>query len=70
MEVDPMSRLRTYASGDEWRDATLGDRPPTPDDCTILEDGSRIDSREKAIAYAEQMRLESIAGHARDNARD
>jgi hypothetical protein len=45
----------------------LRDAPPsTPDDVTILSDGRRIDSREAAIAWLEELAARRARSH--DNA--
>jgi len=51
MKTDPVTGLRTYASREEYRAALSACDPPTGDDCTVLVDGTRIDTPERARAY-------------------
>ena len=37
--------------------------PPTDDDVTVLRDGRRIDSREAALAWLEQLAAKRVASH-------
>jgi hypothetical protein len=51
-------------SGEEWVEKMKEALPPTDDDVTLLADGTRIDSKEKALAWladieAERERLQA-----------
>jgi hypothetical protein len=44
-------------AADELAEALRHATPPTEDDVTILEDGRRIDSREVALAWLEELAI-------------
>jgi len=56
MSVDPASGLQMYTSREEYRAALSTCPPPTADDCTVLRDGTRIDTPAKARAYMADLR--------------
>lgn len=51
MKEQPADDPGTYNSAQHWRSAAAGDPAPTADDCTVLVDGTRIDSPEKGRAF-------------------
>jgi hypothetical protein len=42
-------------SAEEWDRIVQSAAPPTPDDCTVLHDGTRLDTKEKILAYFEDL---------------
>jgi hypothetical protein len=48
----------------EWQDIMQQLRPPTSDDCTITGDGRRLDTKEKLLAYLDEVKEQ----RARDSA--
>jgi len=42
-------------SAEEWDRIVQSAAPPTPDDCTVLYDGTRLDTKEKILAYFEEL---------------
>jgi hypothetical protein len=51
-------------TAEELAEALRHAAPPSPDDVTILEDGRRIDSREAALAWLEELAAERARRHA------
>lgn len=64
--IDPETGLQTFASREAYRSSVRSCPPPTPDDCTVLVDGTRIDTAVKAKAHAAAMMAVMRAGHQRD----
>jgi hypothetical protein len=52
-------------TADEWAEALRHAAPPTEDDVTILEDGRRIDSREAALAWLEELEIKRSGANGR-----
>jgi hypothetical protein len=50
----------------EWQAIVLQLRPSTPDDCTITGDGRRLDTKEKLLAYLDEVNEQ----RARDSAEE
>lgn len=46
---------------EELQERLQGADPPTPDDVSILWDGTRLDSKEKVLAFCEQLAAERAA---------
>jgi len=59
METDQKARLRRFASRAELTAFVVASDPPSPDDCTLLSDGTRLDTREKAIAHIRRLQAEA-----------
>ena len=51
VKADPETGLLAYESAQEWRTIAADDPEPTADDCTVLADGTRIDTPEKGRAF-------------------
>lgn len=66
--VDPVTGRRSWASREEYNAFIASLPAPTSDDVTVLADGTRIDTAEKGLAYAAQLRAQLEAAHARDAA--
>ena len=54
----PASAAPAVLSGEEWVEKMKSALPPTNDDVTILSDGRRIDSKEKALAWIAEIAVE------------
>jgi len=54
----PASAAPAVLSGEEWVEKMKEALPPTDDDVTILPDGTRIDSKEKALAWLADIEAE------------
>ena len=54
----PASASPVVLSGEEWVEKMKSALPPTDDDVTILADGRRIDSKEKALAWLAEIEVE------------
>jgi hypothetical protein len=52
-------------AADELAEALRHAAPPTEDDVTILEDGRRIDSREAALAWLEELAIKRSGANGR-----
>jgi hypothetical protein len=56
--------VKPVLTAEELAEALRHAAPPSPDDVTILEDGRRIDSREAALAWLEELAAERARRHA------
>jgi len=67
-EAAAAAGLRTFTSREQYRASLIGLAPPTADDCTVLRDGTRIDTPAKARAYMAEVRALIERGQAADAA--
>lgn len=56
MKTDPVTGRRSFESREDYNNHVASLPAPTHDDVTVLADGTRIDSREKALAFMAEMK--------------
>jgi len=68
MKTDPVTGRRSFESREDYNAYIASLPPPTADDVTVLADGTRIDTREKALAFMAEMKALSERLTAEQNA--
>ena len=53
--IDMARKPEINISAEEWDRIVQSAVPPTSDDCTVLHDGTRLDTKEKILAYFEDL---------------